>query len=158
MLAISIARLTDVHGSRISMNTVSATAFKAIAAPTREGARSEEETEKGLRVSDKGFLNTAVIQSSITYIDGEKGILRYRCGDPGIDPPQRGMIWFTNTIEGIPSSNSPKNHHTSKRHIFSSMVHCLASRSLHCLNLRCSIIARCMPMQRPSFGPSGMWR
>jgi citrate synthase len=29
-------------------------------------------------VSDKGFLNTAVIQSQITYIDGEAGILRYR--------------------------------------------------------------------------------
>jgi citrate synthase len=29
-------------------------------------------------VSDRGFLNTAVIQSQITYIDGEAGILRYR--------------------------------------------------------------------------------
>jgi citrate synthase len=29
-------------------------------------------------VSDKGFLNTAVIQSQITFIDGEAGILRYR--------------------------------------------------------------------------------
>jgi citrate synthase len=29
-------------------------------------------------VSDKGFLNTAVIQSQITYTDGEAGILRYR--------------------------------------------------------------------------------
>jgi citrate synthase len=29
-------------------------------------------------VSDKGFLNTAVIQSQITYIDGDAGILRYR--------------------------------------------------------------------------------
>jgi citrate synthase len=29
-------------------------------------------------VSDKGFLNTAVIQSQITYIDGDAGVLRYR--------------------------------------------------------------------------------
>lgn len=29
-------------------------------------------------MSDKGFLNTAVIQSQITYIDGEAGVLRYR--------------------------------------------------------------------------------
>jgi citrate synthase len=29
-------------------------------------------------VSDKGFLNTAVIQSKITYIDGDAGVLRYR--------------------------------------------------------------------------------
>ena len=29
-------------------------------------------------MSDKGFLNTAVIQSQITYIDGDAGVLRYR--------------------------------------------------------------------------------
>lgn len=54
-------------------NTISATAFKAIAAPRKEGEREENETEKGLRVADKGFLNTAVIQSQITYIDGDAG-------------------------------------------------------------------------------------
>ncbi|EIM90879.1 peroxysomal citrate synthase [Stereum hirsutum FP-91666 SS1] len=59
-------------------NTISATAFKAIAAPRKEGEREENETEKGLRVADKGFLNTAVIQSQITYIDGDAGVLRYR--------------------------------------------------------------------------------
>jgi citrate synthase len=63
---------------RIKDNTVSASAFKAIAAPLKPGERVENETPKGLRVSDKGFLNTAVIQSQITYIDGEAGILRYR--------------------------------------------------------------------------------
>jgi citrate synthase len=63
---------------RINDNTVSASAFKAIAAPLKPGERVENETPKGLRVSDKGFLNTAVIQSQITYIDGEAGILRYR--------------------------------------------------------------------------------
>ena len=63
---------------RIKDNTVSAGDFKAIAAPLRPGERVENETPKGLRVSDKGFLNTAVIQSQITFIDGEAGILRYR--------------------------------------------------------------------------------
>src|SRR6266403_562228 len=63
---------------RIKDNTVSAAAFTAIAAPLRPGERAENETPKGLRVSDKGFLNTAVIQSQITYINGEAGILRYR--------------------------------------------------------------------------------
>lgn len=29
-------------------------------------------------MSDRGFLNTAVIQSQITYIDGDAGVLRYR--------------------------------------------------------------------------------
>ena len=79
---------------------MSATAFKSIAAPKKPGERDENETTKGLRVSDKGFLNTAVIQSEITYIDGDAGgelrftvrplspliraipVLRYRSGDP----------------------------------------------------------------------------
>jgi citrate synthase len=66
------------HTYRIKDNTVSASAFKAIAAPLKPGERVENETPKGLRVSDKGFLNTAVIQSQITYIDGDAGVLRYR--------------------------------------------------------------------------------
>ena len=34
----------------------------------------------GLTIYDNGYLNTAVCRSSISYIDGDKGILRYRCG------------------------------------------------------------------------------
>ena len=37
------------------------------------GEREENKPEKGLHVYDKGFLNTAVIQSEITYIGGEAG-------------------------------------------------------------------------------------
>eukprot|EP00246_Nothoceros_aenigmaticus_P017523 TRINITY_DN8636_c0_g1_i1.p1 TRINITY_DN8636_c0_g1~~TRINITY_DN8636_c0_g1_i1.p1 ORF type:complete len:517 (+),score=88.38 TRINITY_DN8636_c0_g1_i1:294-1844(+) len=33
---------------------------------------------KGLKVYDPGYLNTAPVRSSISYIDGDKGILRYR--------------------------------------------------------------------------------
>lgn len=44
-----------------------------MAAPKKPGEREENETEKGLRVQDKGFLNTAVINSEITYIDGDAG-------------------------------------------------------------------------------------
>lgn len=62
----------------ITDNAVPATAFKAISAPKKPGERDENETEKGLRVQDRGFLNTAVIKSEITYIDGEAGVLRYR--------------------------------------------------------------------------------
>jgi hypothetical protein len=54
-------------------NSVSATAFKAFSAPSAPGERKENETEKGLRVVDRGFLNTAVMQSQITYIDGDAG-------------------------------------------------------------------------------------
>jgi citrate synthase len=61
----------------IANNSVDASAFKQIKAP-RRNEPEEHETERGLRVFDRGFLNTAVISSTITYIDGENGILRYR--------------------------------------------------------------------------------
>jgi len=64
-MPLGICRITD--------NSIPATAFKGIVAPKAVGEREENETDKGLRVSDKGFLNTAVIQSQITYIDGEAG-------------------------------------------------------------------------------------
>ncbi|SJL09685.1 related to CIT2-citrate (si)-synthase, peroxisomal [Armillaria ostoyae] len=62
----------------ITNNSIPATAFKAISAPRGVGDREEDEIEKGLRVADKGFLNTAVMRSQITYIDGDAGVLRYR--------------------------------------------------------------------------------
>ncbi|EGN98898.1 hypothetical protein SERLA73DRAFT_53721 [Serpula lacrymans var. lacrymans S7.3] len=62
----------------ITRNSIPATAFKAVSAPKSSTDRDEDETDKGLRVADKGFLNTAVIESHITYIDGEAGVLRYR--------------------------------------------------------------------------------
>ena len=42
-------------------------------APFTPGEREENETNRGLRIADKGFLNTAVLRSEITYIDGEAG-------------------------------------------------------------------------------------
>ncbi|KAH9002916.1 peroxysomal citrate synthase [Lactarius hatsudake] len=77
-LTVRDNRTGKTYSIPIKNNTVSATAFKAIAAPSKPGERVENETPKGLRVSDKGFLNTAVIQSQITYIDGDAGVLRYR--------------------------------------------------------------------------------
>jgi citrate synthase len=32
----------------------------------------------GLKLYDPGYLNTAPVRSSISYIDGDQGILRYR--------------------------------------------------------------------------------
>ena len=58
---------------RIVDNSIQATAFKEMKAPAAPGEREENETYKGLRVADKGFLNTAVIRSEITYIDGDAG-------------------------------------------------------------------------------------
>ncbi len=57
----------------IKDNAIPATAFKQIKAPKKPGERAENETERGLRVYDKGFLNTAVMHSKITYIDGDAG-------------------------------------------------------------------------------------
>ncbi|KIY43963.1 peroxysomal citrate synthase [Fistulina hepatica ATCC 64428] len=59
-------------------NSIQATDFKAMTAPRNPMDREECQTEKGLRVHDKAFLNTAVLRSKITYIDGDSGILRYR--------------------------------------------------------------------------------
>ncbi|KAF7973509.1 hypothetical protein HWV62_15022 [Athelia sp. TMB] len=77
-LLVTDKRTGKTYTIPIKDNSIQATAFKAITAPRAVGEREENETYKGLRVADKGFLNTAVIQSQITYIDGDAGILRYR--------------------------------------------------------------------------------
>ncbi|KZT29746.1 peroxysomal citrate synthase [Neolentinus lepideus HHB14362 ss-1] len=77
-LTVQDNRTGKTYDIPIVDNSVSATSFKAIAAPRKPDEREENGTDNGLRVSDKGFLNTAVIQSEITYIDGEAGVLRYR--------------------------------------------------------------------------------
>jgi len=77
-LSIRDNRTGKTYNIPIIDNSISATDFKAISAPLAPGEREENETDKGLRVSDRGFLNTAVLRSEITYIDGEAGVLRYR--------------------------------------------------------------------------------
>ncbi|GAA5924664.1 uncharacterized protein JCM15063_005702 [Sporobolomyces koalae] len=63
----------------IENNSIPATAFKQLSKKQAgEGERAEDEIEAGLRVFDPGFMNTAVIQSRISFIDGTRGILRYR--------------------------------------------------------------------------------
>ncbi|KAK9063878.1 hypothetical protein SSX86_017750 [Deinandra increscens subsp. villosa] len=49
--------------------TVRATDFKKITTGS---------VDKGLKLYDPGYLNTAPVRSSICYIDGDEGILRYR--------------------------------------------------------------------------------
>ncbi|KAL5716546.1 citrate (Si)-synthase [Ranunculus cassubicifolius] len=49
--------------------TIKATDFKKITA---------DKYDKGLKLYDPGYLNTAPVKSSICYIDGDEGILRYR--------------------------------------------------------------------------------
>ncbi|CEH17391.1 citrate synthase [Ceraceosorus bombacis] len=66
----------------IKNNAIQATAFTQMKATPQAvfGAqdRPEDETEKGIRVSDSAYANTAAVTSSITFIDGGRGILRYR--------------------------------------------------------------------------------
>ena len=58
---------------------------KSIELPVVEGAENEHgldicklRKETGLVTLDYGYLNTGSTRSAITYVDGEKGILRYR--------------------------------------------------------------------------------
>jgi hypothetical protein len=39
---------------------------------------STGKNDKGLKLYDPGYLNTASVRSTISYIDGDEGILRYR--------------------------------------------------------------------------------
>ncbi|KAF0637924.1 hypothetical protein FPSE5266_03769 [Fusarium pseudograminearum] len=61
----------------ITHNSIPATEFKKIKAEAGND-RPEDETNQGLRVYDPAYMNTAVVQSKITYINGLDGVLRYR--------------------------------------------------------------------------------
>ena len=70
-------RTNQVYEIPITHNSIPATEFKKIKAePTND--RPEDETSQGLRVYDPAYMNTAVVQSKITYINGQDGVLRYR--------------------------------------------------------------------------------
>jgi citrate synthase len=50
----------------------------AIRAPELKKIKTDDPNDSGLVSYDPAFLNTASCRSAITYIDGDKGILRYR--------------------------------------------------------------------------------
>lgn len=68
-------RTQKVYELPIKNNSVLATDIKKIKA---EGGPAEDETNQGIRVFDPAYMNTAVIESKITYINGLEGVLRYR--------------------------------------------------------------------------------
>ncbi|KAI3336960.1 citrate synthase-like protein [Xylariaceae sp. AK1471] len=70
-------RTNKVYEVPIRNNSVLATDFKKIKAQPGND-RKEDETEQGLRLYDPAYMNTAVVESKITYINGQDGILRYR--------------------------------------------------------------------------------
>ncbi|MQL81012.1 hypothetical protein Taro_013455 [Colocasia esculenta] len=45
---------------------------------SQEGTITTGKDDKGIKLYDPGYLNTAPVRSSICYIDGDAGILRYR--------------------------------------------------------------------------------
>ncbi|KAI1414587.1 citrate synthase [Hypoxylon sp. FL1857] len=58
-------------------NSVKASDFRQITSvDASTGAKSE--SESGLKIFDRGFVNTACVESSITKIDGENGRIHYR--------------------------------------------------------------------------------
>jgi citrate synthase len=67
-LEITDARTGKEYQVPIADGAVRATDFRQITGPDNEGLVSY----------DPAFLNTAACKSAITYIDGDKGILRYR--------------------------------------------------------------------------------
>ncbi|KAH6884499.1 peroxysomal citrate synthase [Thelonectria olida] len=70
-------RTGNSYNIPIKNNSVLATDIKKIKAQG-EDDRAEDETSQGLRVYDPAYMNTAVVESKITYINGQDGILRYR--------------------------------------------------------------------------------
>ncbi|EXL51692.1 citrate synthase [Fusarium oxysporum f. sp. radicis-lycopersici 26381] len=70
-------RTNQTYEIPITHNSIPATEFKKIKAEPGND-RPEDETTQGLRVYDPAYMNTAVVQSKITYINGLDGVLRYR--------------------------------------------------------------------------------
>ncbi|KAH6658759.1 citrate synthase [Truncatella angustata] len=76
-LLITDLRTFRVYSIPIKHNAVQATEFRKIS-PLGITASYWEHAAKGLVILDPGFKNTAVKESHITYIDGNRGILQYR--------------------------------------------------------------------------------
>jgi citrate synthase len=68
----------EIRDNRTSKTYNVPVAEGAIRAPELKQIRTNDPDDKGLMSYDPAFLNTASCRSAITYIDGDKGILRYR--------------------------------------------------------------------------------
>jgi len=68
----------EVKDTRTNKTYNIAVADNAIRAVDLKKLKTEDADDLGLVSYDPAFLNTASCRSSITYIDGDKGILRYR--------------------------------------------------------------------------------
>ena len=76
-LDITDSRTNRKYKIPIHRNAVEAIKFKEIRAP-RDYRHPADMSERGLRLLDEGFQNTAVLASQITFVDGIEGRLLYR--------------------------------------------------------------------------------
>src|SRR5207248_11839 len=67
--------ITDSRTTHTYSITIS---HSAIRAPDLKKIKTDDPNDLGLVSYDPAFLNTAACRSAITFIDGDKGILRYR--------------------------------------------------------------------------------
>src|SRR5256885_1506835 len=68
----------EIKDTRTAKNYSVPVAECAIRATELKKIKTEDPDDTGLMSYDPAFLNTASCRSAITYIDGDKGILRYR--------------------------------------------------------------------------------
>ncbi|PYI31474.1 citrate synthase [Aspergillus indologenus CBS 114.80] len=76
-LTVTDNRTKRTYHLRIVHNAVRALDFRQITA-AQPGADFADHFDSGLRILDKGYLNTACMESSITLIDGKRGYIQYR--------------------------------------------------------------------------------
>src|SRR3954466_9618744 len=68
----------EIKDNRTNKTYAVAVADGAIRATELKKIKTDDANDTGLMSYDPAFLNTASCKSAITYIDGDKGILRYR--------------------------------------------------------------------------------
>src|SRR5712675_463596 len=76
--AASSSSSLEIKDSRTSKTYSVPIVEGAIRAPELKKIRTSDPNDTGLMSYDPAFLNTAACRSAITFIDGDKGILRYR--------------------------------------------------------------------------------
>ncbi|KAF2021111.1 citrate synthase [Aaosphaeria arxii CBS 175.79] len=89
-LSVLDNRTGKTYSIPIARNAVRATDFKQIKG---DGSRADvvEQMEAGLRILDPGYMNTAVVESSVTFIDGIRGTIHYR--EHSLDKVVRDNDW-----------------------------------------------------------------
>ncbi|EUC40740.1 hypothetical protein COCMIDRAFT_107988 [Bipolaris oryzae ATCC 44560] len=76
-LLVRDSRTTLEYRVPIQRNSILATAFKDIKAPSSSASRADK-VGSGLRVHDPGLLNTTVVETGVSFADGERDLLLFR--------------------------------------------------------------------------------